>query len=656
MRLTIYSRGIKRIPNIAAFLPEYYLAKTNNPSAIAGWGNKNTVRKAKAKALKKNVPYISLEDGFLRSYDLGVNGAAPLSLVVDKTGIYYDANRTSDLEGFILGDIEPELIERARLAIEKIKFHQLSKYNSFTEEWQLPKDKYVLVIDQTYGDSSVKYGLADKLSFKKMLQAARNDNPNHKIIIKTHPDVLAGKKRGYLTNFASKEDIILTDNINPHLIFLNVEKVYTVTSLLGFEALFYGLPVYCFGAPFYAGWGLTNDIISIPRRNKKPRLEHVFAAAYIKYARYVDPYFGTESTLEQTIENLTFIKNFHNKTTHNYYCLGFSKWKRYFVKPYIKSANNKIKFFSSQKKAIKSAKNDKNSVILLWAAKEKESLAEEAGNIPIYRMEDGFIRSRGLGSNLIEASSLILDKVGIHFNYKAPSEIENILQMRRFDAEIIERAEKIINSIKNSSISKYNIGGRQNNFDFPSQKKKILVVGQVESDASIKLGALEIKTNLDLINKVKKENPDSFVIYKPHPDIVSGNRKGQINKGLSDLMITHCNIHELIKAVDEVHVITSLTGFEALVHDKKVVVYGMPFYHGWGLTQGAENIRRTSKVSVQELYAAAIISYPIYFDFEARLPCPPEVIVKKLSNNLVTNNKKMTYKRALKWLWSIQKK
>jgi len=85
--------------------------------------------------------------------------------------------------------------------------------------------------------------------------------------------------------------------------------------------------------------------------------------------------------------------------------------------------------------------------------------------------------------------------------------------------------------------------------------------------------------------------------------------------------------------VDEVHVNTSLAGFEALLRDKRVTTYGVPFYAGWGLTNdlGPVPTRRTARRSIDELVAAALILYPRYFDPVTGLPCPAEVVVARLS-------------------------
>src|SRR5690606_7598479 len=101
---------------------------------------------------------------------------------------------------------------------------------------------------------------------------------------KTHPDVLAGKKRGYLEAVTGDRVRLWAKPVPPLDLLDAVDHVYTVTSQLGFEALMAGKPVTCFGAPFYAGWGLTDDRVAMPRRGRTRTVEQVFAAAYLRYA------------------------------------------------------------------------------------------------------------------------------------------------------------------------------------------------------------------------------------------------------------------------------------------------------------------------------------------------------------------------------------
>ena len=101
--------------------------------------------------------------------------------------------------------------------------------------------------------------------------------------------------------------------------------------------------------------------------------------------------------------------------------------------------------------------------------------------------------------------------------------------------------------------------------------------------------------------------------------------------------------------VDEIHVNTSLAGFEALMREKPVTTYGVPFYAGWGLTRdlGPVPARRSSRRTLDELVAATLLLYPRYLDPETGLPCPPEVVVARLSDGQVPNTNMVVTMRRL---------
>ena len=192
-------------------------------------------------------------------------------------------------------------------AIARIRAAGLSKYNatppggSGLESSDRPR---VLVVDQTAGDLSVRCGLANAKSFERMLEAALDENPDAEIIVKTHPDVLAGKKRGYLEAARGDRIRLHAENVQPFSLLEQMDKVYVVTSQLGFEALLANREVTCFGAPWYAGWTATQDRLTIPRRGRARSVEALFAAAYLLYARYLDPNTNRPGQIEHVIEHL----------------------------------------------------------------------------------------------------------------------------------------------------------------------------------------------------------------------------------------------------------------------------------------------------------------------------------------------------------------
>lgn len=97
---------------------------------------------------------------------------------------------------------------------------------------------------------------------------------------------------------------VIAEPVNPWSLIELVDHVYVVRSQLGFEALMAGVPVTCFGTPFYAGWGLTDDRVAVPRRTARPSLAELFAAAYLDYAVYIDVGSGQRISFESAVDEL----------------------------------------------------------------------------------------------------------------------------------------------------------------------------------------------------------------------------------------------------------------------------------------------------------------------------------------------------------------
>lgn len=614
---------------------------------LVDWGNKRYNR-AEAARLKAELPLVRLEDGFIRSVGLGVEASRPYSLIVDDIGIYYDGRTESRLERLLNGlpcesslaplnreplDLESEALQaRARDCMAVIRDEGISKYNNLPDLEAAgitlsPRNRRrILLVDQTEGDLSVIHGLASADSFRAMLEDALATGAE--ILVKTHPDVVAGEKQGYLGGDVLRgvpgggKAALIGVAVNPYSLFEQVDEAWVVTSQMGFEALLADKPVRCYGAPFYAGWGLTDDRVATPRRTRRRSLEQVFAAAYFDYCHYFDPDTGVPCGLEHLLAFMARQRRMFRDNAGVLLCHGFPPWRRAYMRNYLQSPWNTIAF-----------ENDFNALasqagpgtrVMVWGAtatqEQRECLA--AGGAEVCRVEDAFIRSVGLGKHYVPPLSLVIDKAGIYYDPRRPSDLENLLNTFEPSADELSRSRQLIATLVAQRLNKYNVGGAvPPALNSRPGQRIILVPGQVEQDASIAAGCIDTRTDRALLEAVRAENPDAYLLYKPHPDVVSGNEPGNFagNRALADCTVTEAGIDSCLALADEVHTMTSLAGFEALLRGKTVVTYGLPFYAGWGLTRDRHRVgRRNRQLSLEALVAGVLLRYPSYINLEKR--------------------------------------
>ena len=236
-------------------------------------------------------------------------------------------------------------------------------------------------------------------------------------------------------------------------------------------------------------------------------------------------------------------------------------------------------------------------------------------------VEDGFLRSVGLGANLIQPVSWVLDRSGIYYDATTPSDLETFLANHVFSAAERQRAAAFRQDLLAAGLTKYNLQAEPWRRPQQAQGRIVrLVVGQVPRDASLRFGVpeeAEVRSNAQLLEAVRHNFPNDYILYKPHPDVVAGLRHGGPDESLcaasADAVLCHGDMAQLLTAVDQVHVLTSLTGFEALLREVPVQVYGLPFYAGWGLSDDMLHCpRRGRSLQLDELVYGALIHYPSY--------------------------------------------
>ncbi|MEX0297682.1 MAG: capsular polysaccharide biosynthesis protein [Kordiimonas sp.] len=648
-RALTVSRGIagdKALPSLLGREVKYGL-NGENDDVVVGWGQKDNTEKARAYAKKKDLPYWRLEDGFLGYLSHPNLDKRRLSLVVDASGIYYDAHTPSDLEKLLNDDswITPELLDRAEDAMARIRRWRLSKYNqapmelpaALSEKLAAYKGPKVLVVDQTFGDKSIVQGMASDSMFEDMLVEALEENPTSQIIVKVHPDVFLGTKKGHYDVERERDRVLyVADDVAPQALMEKVDHVYVVTSQMGLEGLIAGKKVTCYGLPFYAGWGLTHDKQLCEARIANRTLPELFAAAYMLYTRYADPFTGERVEIERILDLLIAERQMKRPQAKRTLAVGFSLWKRGFVPEFFGSFAGETQFVKP--KALESIEYADGDMVVLWGRKHDVEALAIPEHIPVWRMEDGFLRSVGLGSDLRRPSSLVLDRAGIYYDGTAVSDLEGFLASHEFDRHDLARGRSLKEQILASKVSKYNVG-EKGDLDFRAKagdKQIILVPGQVEADASIQYGSPNLKTNAALLEAVKADSPEAYIIFKPHPDVASGNREGAVPSEILDCCanetITDADIIDVLAAVDSVHTMTSLTGFEALMRGKAVTTYGMPFYAGWGLTEDKCDMpRRGRTLDLDGLIYGLLCVYARYVDWPAAVSYSPEALVSDIA-------------------------
>lgn len=306
------------------------------------------------------------------------------------------------------------------------------------------------------------------------------------------------------------------------------------------------------------------------------------------------------------------------------YALRFSAWKRKCVRQCFPESHVVFVGQLSQVPA--------HGCLAVWGV--GDSAINMRDDVRVLHLEDGFLRSVGLGADLIRPVSWVVDQRGIYYDATRPSDLEAMLQAGAYDEGTLSRARALRERIVAGRLTKYNVGHRS--WQPPSTTRRIVLVpGQVETDASLACGAAGIRLNLDLLRAVRLANPHAHVIYKPHPDVAARLRAvGTGERSVSewcDEVVVDVPMARLLDTVDDVHVMTSLAGFEALLRGKHVFCYGLPFYAGWGLTSDAvPHPRRTRRLTLDELVAGALIEYPVYFSRTGSVRLTPECAVDEL--------------------------
>ncbi|UFS64803.1 capsular polysaccharide biosynthesis protein [Paracoccus denitrificans] len=620
-RLFICSAGfltrprLRRILQLAGWSPRIGLPGPGDHVGI--WGNSPVAWRGKALAARRGAGLVRVEDAFLRSILPGrargpVARRGPIGLLIDPVGLHFDPEAPSLIETLVHATETRSHLDRARQGIARLIAADLSKYNAHLPQVAPPAPGYVLVIDQTRGDASLLG--AGRADFLEMLAAARDENPGLPLVLRSHPETARGLRPGHFTQQDLRPGETFCDGaVSPWALLRGAARVYALSSQLGYEAMLAGHRPRVFGRPFYAGWGLSDDQHPLPRRSPAG-IEQLFAASHLLAPVWYDPCRDRLTDFEGALDQIEAEARAWCQDHAGHLAYGIRLWKRPFM----------ARFFGCGG-GVRFAAKPGPGVTMAWANRA----AETPGAL---RIEDGFLRSRGLGAALVPPLSLVADDLGIYYDPGRESRFERLMT-QPLPPGGHARALRLGRHLVESGITKYNLAGPP---PVLPPGHRILVPGQVEDDASIRLGAGDVRTNLALLERARAENPQAVLIYKPHPDVEAGLRPGLIPQAelsrLADVVARNTAADALMGQVDEVWTMTSTLGFEALLRGLPVTTLGAPFYAGWGLTRdlGPVPARRQVRADLARLIHCALIAYPRYFDPASGLPCPPEIAVERL--------------------------
>ena len=610
---------------------------------VAVWGRSPHAWRGERMAARAGMPLVRIEDAFLRGLRPGrARGGAPLGLLIDPHGVHFDASGPSLTERLALHNPldDSHLLQRARDGLARLQALDLSKYNIHEDQAPLPPPGYILIVDQARGDASITHSGTRASVFREMLGAALIDHPGTRVVIKTHPETAACLRPGHFgPEDAGGAVTLLTAPVSPWKLLEGATQVWVLSSQMGFEAILAGHRPRVWGQPFYAGWGLTEDELPIPRRARRLTRAQLFAVAMILAPTWVCPCRGRVISFEEAVDQLEADTRAFRTDRAGHVATGMRLWKRGRLQA-VFGREKPLMFQDDPREAARLA-TETGRGLLVWAGKEPPGLAATR----ILRVEDGFLRSRGLGAALVPPLSLVTDGQGIYYDPTRASDLETLI-LTPPPPGGLARAERLVARLVAGGGTKYNLRGAA---PVLPPGHRILVPGQVEDDASIRLGAGDVRSNAGLLATVRTARPDAVIVFKPLPDVEAGLRPGAVAPetlaGLANVVAAQSDPAALIAACDEVWTMTSLLGFEALLRGKPVTCLGAPFYAGWGLTTdlGPLPARRRQapdghplpRVALAALAHAALIGYPRYFDPVARRPCPPEVAIERLATGAI---------------------
>ena len=471
-----------------------------------------------------------------------------------------------------------------------------------------------------------------------MLDAAFLENPARRIVVSA-PGSIGPSLRHSLAAARARGAIVIDRALDPWVLLDRADRVYSAGGEIGFLALLAGIPVTAFAASYYSGWGATDDVAGVPASCVPPDGRRDFRRGLPGRDALPRPVPQCRHKFEEALAILADWRRLDEANRGIAVCVGMSFWKRRRIAEFVRSSAGEPQFH-----AIRSRAPLPRRAALRAAARRDRGLglasagrARRSGRARGHPADPGRGRVHPLGRAGVGLPAAGLARVRHKRHVLRPAADERPRTPAAgggFPGAAAGAGRAARGAARHARHHEIQPRRRRQRFDLPADRRRILVPGQVEDDLSIRFGAGAVRTNLELLarsgRRTRTPTFSTSRIPTCSPATASARSPRPKRAGSPTFSCPTARRPSLLAVVDELHTMTSLAGFEALLRGRRVVVYGRPFYAGWGLTTDMSSFDRGRRLSLAQLVAGTLILYPRYLDPLTRLPCGPEIIIDRL--------------------------
>ena len=232
---------------------------------------------------------------------------------------------------------------------------------------------------------------------------------------------------------------------------------------------------------------------ALSARSRDAHLIHV-----LRRAAFQSPWGQAGVNGIAAIRSLDFLRQAYAENPTSGVIQGVSRKKYAMIAPFLRGRSGIVKHLPS-------GMHRNDEPLFVWGNDQQplkrpntRGVIDESAEPRVFRVEDGFLRSVGLGLLRVPPLSLVVDRSGLYLDPSRPSDLETLLNTRRWSTQDLQRAGKLRRSLIDLGLTKYNVESSVEGLPTTTDKKRILVPGQVENDASHRYGSPDIKTNLGM--------------------------------------------------------------------------------------------------------------------------------------------------------------